>query len=283
LSAAYVSTDYKYHHGIVMRRHLLAFPVALLLVGSVDAYQLALKDGTRIRFVAYRTTETTLFYTDEHNHESSIPLSSIDLDRTQQLNAEERPALILPGMAVQPAARSSVSTVSLGEAAHNVSKAPTSTAKHTFTDDDVRHSVGDNGSQPSPNVNSADEARSTLDEAEKFANTLAGKTARELAELEVGEVQFNGRDRWEQKLAAQRDQLVRATLAGVDASRRSLDVWSAKSSVTTLSLEEKLQLQEAQNAVKIQIANLRLERYRFDQIVADGLKSASELQRERNK
>ena len=67
-----------------------------------------LKDyGTKIKFVAYRTTETRLFYTDEHNHESSIPLSSIDLDRTQQLNAEEHPPLILPGMTVQPPARGS--------------------------------------------------------------------------------------------------------------------------------------------------------------------------------
>jgi hypothetical protein len=57
-------------------------------------------------------------------------------------------------------------------------------------------------------LNSGDEARSTLDEAERFANTLAGKTARELGELEVGEVQFTGRDRWEQKLAVERDQLV---------------------------------------------------------------------------
>ena len=132
-------------------------------------------------------------------------------------------------------------------------------------------------------MNSADEARSTLDEAERFANTLAGKTARELGELEVGEVQFTGRDRWEQKLAAARDKLVKATLAAVDACSRSMGIWSAKSATTTLSPDERLQLQEAQNAVKTQIANLRLERYRFDQIVADGIKSASELQRERNK
>jgi hypothetical protein len=57
-------------------------------------------------------------------------------------------------------------------------------------------------------LNSGDEARSTLDEAERFANTLAGEMARELGELEVGEVQFTGRDRWEQKLAVERDQLV---------------------------------------------------------------------------
>jgi predicted LPLAT superfamily acyltransferase len=131
-------------------------------------------------------------------------------------------------------------------------------------------------------LNSADEARSTLDEAERFANTLAGKTARELGELEVGEVQFTGRDRWELKLAAARDKLVKATLAAVDACSRSMGIWSAKSAIT-LSPDERLQLQEAQNAIKTQIANLRLERYRFDQIVADGIKSASELQRERNK
>ena len=107
--------------------------------------------------------------------------------------------------------------------------------------------------------------------------------ARELGELEVGEVQFTGRDRWEQKLAVERDQLVKATLASVDACSRSIEVWSAKSSMTTLSPDERLQLQEAQNAVKTQIANLRIERYRFDQIIANGLRSASELQRERNK
>lgn len=102
-----MSTDYKYHIDIVAKCGLFAFLAALLLVGSANAYQVALKDGTKIKFVAYRTTETRLFYTDEHNHESSIPLSSIDLDRTQQLNAEEHPPLILPGMTVQPPARGS--------------------------------------------------------------------------------------------------------------------------------------------------------------------------------
>jgi hypothetical protein len=109
-----VSTDYEYHHIIVVQRYLFAFLAVILLAGSLDAYQLVLKDGTRIRFVAYRTSETTLFYTDEHNHESSIPLSSIDLDQTQKLNAEEHPALILPGMTVRPAAIGSNSGVSLG-------------------------------------------------------------------------------------------------------------------------------------------------------------------------
>ncbi len=265
------------------KRGLLAFVAVIFSVGSLDAYRLALRDGTVIKFVAYRTTETTLFYTDDKNHENSIPLTSVDLVQTQELNANERPPLILPGMKAEPAGPGADSSVSLADAARKVSRKPDSVAKHRFTDDDVRHYDGNSGGLTASIPTSTESASVAFDEAEKFANLLGGKTDRELGEMEVGDVRFPSRDNWEAKLVSQRDKLVKATLAAVDAGRRSLQIWSAKASETTLTAEERFQLQEAQNAVKNQISDIRAERHRFDALVSEGVKAASQWGRATNK
>jgi uncharacterized membrane protein len=49
--------------------------------------------------------------------------------------------------------------------------------------------------------------------------------------------------------------------------------------VINLTQDERLQMQETRNALKTQISNIRLERYHFDQIVAEGVRAASDWKR----
>jgi hypothetical protein len=265
----------------------LALRIVLLggtlgLATPVYAYHLALKDGHTVEFQTYRSTETTLLYLNDHGKEVAVPLSAIDLERTSQLNLQEKPPLVLPGMSIR-SLPGNVPDVSVAEAARKANASPTQNAKHTYNDDDVRHSDGNSGEPTTSIPTSTESASATFDEAEKFANTLASKTERELGEMEVGDVRFPGRDNWEARLVIQRDKLVKATLAGIDAGRRSLQIWSAKASATTLTADERFQLQEAQNAVKNQISGVQAERYRFDAVVAEGVKAASQWSRATNK
>jgi hypothetical protein len=46
-----------------------------------------------------------------------------------------------------------------------------------------------------------------------------------------------------------------------------------------LTQDEQLRIQEAKNALSNQISNIRLERYRFDQIVSEEVRAASEWKR----
>jgi hypothetical protein len=121
-----------------------------------------------------------------------------------------------------------------------------------------------------------------FNEAEAFASLLAAKTSRELGEIEAGEVQFPGRDKWEARLFEQKERLVKATRTGVDAGRQYVQILSTKNPETQLSSlpqDERLRIQEAKNALNNQMSNIRTERYRFDQLVIDGVRAASEWKR----
>ena len=123
----------------VFRRFRKVLTVSLLVVFPACAYTLVLKDGRLIKFQTYRATESALLYIDDQGREISIPLSSIDFDRTAQLNAEEKPALVLPGMQAQKIIENNEPQPSLAEVARKT-KSTTTPAKRVFTDDDVVHS-----------------------------------------------------------------------------------------------------------------------------------------------
>jgi hypothetical protein len=255
--------------------------VWLFATASASAYTLTMKDGRQIRFEKYWTTETTVFYIDDRGRKASVPLSAIDLRRTQELNSDESPALILPGMQPLKLKDRNDQPVSLGQAARKINRNMT-TNKRIFTDDDVRHPGADGGVQTSPNPATAKDANAALDEAETFANLLASKTARELGEMEVGDVQFPGRDRWESRLFSQRDKLVSATRTSVEAGRKYMSMPAAENPdkrLSELTEEQRLRLQEAKNALSTQNSIIRIERYRFDQVVNDGVRAASEWKR----
>jgi hypothetical protein len=86
---------------------LFAGLLAILVLGTgpVFAYEIALKDGRVIKFEIYRVTEGSLLYINENGRQITVPLSDLDLDRTQQLNSQEAVPLVLPG-AAPPSRRS---------------------------------------------------------------------------------------------------------------------------------------------------------------------------------
>jgi len=114
--------------------------ILLLVALPVLAYEVALKDGRVIQFQKYRASENALLYIDDQGKEISIPLSSVDLDRTRELNAKENPPLNLPGLITTSASSNLDSQPSLGEIARQLRArqgakeiAPT---KHTYSSDD---------------------------------------------------------------------------------------------------------------------------------------------------
>jgi hypothetical protein len=259
----------------------MAAMLALVFVSALYAYHVALKNGRIIEFQRYRATETALLYVDDQGREISVPLGSIDLDRTRELNSAESPALDLPGMQARDPSKTSEYQVSLGEAARRVNRGPTPTRKRIFTDDDVAHSDGANNQGSAAPVTPR-QATAGFDEAEAFANQLADKTARELGEIEVGDVQFPGRDKWEARLFDQKEKLVKATRAAVDVGRNYVRILSSKNSnsrLSDLTQDEQLRIQEARNALNAQKSTIRSERFRFDQIVTEGVRAASEWKR----
>src|ERR1700687_1992295 len=80
------------------RTFLGILAILLLVAVPVFAYEVALKDGRVIQFQKYQASELSLFYIDDQGKEISLPLSSIDLDRTRELNAKENPPFNLPGL-----------------------------------------------------------------------------------------------------------------------------------------------------------------------------------------
>jgi hypothetical protein len=142
--------------------------------------------------------------------------------------------------------------------------------------------LGVGSSQYNANSATPQQAEAGFDGAERFADLLASKTARELGEIEVGEVRFPGRDRWEGRLFAQKEKLVQVTRTAVDAGRIYIRILSSKNPnarLSELTADVRLRVQEARNALDAQNSNIRLERYHFDQIAAEGVRAASQWKR----
>ena len=68
----------------------------------------------------------------------------------------------------------------------------------------------------------------------------------------------------------------------MDAGRSYVRMLSSKNPnarLSELTADERLRVQEAKNALDAQNTNTRLERYHFDQIVAEGVRAASQWKR----
>jgi len=79
-------------------RMLSALTLITLTAVPLYAHRLALKNGDTLQFENYQVSESTLFYTSADGKQIAIPLTNVDLDRTQQLNANETVPLDLPGI-----------------------------------------------------------------------------------------------------------------------------------------------------------------------------------------
>jgi hypothetical protein len=102
------------------RTFLGILAILLLVVSPLFAYDVVLKDGSVIHFQKYRATETALLYIDDQGKEISIPLTSVDLDRTRELNAKENPPLNLPGLVTASSSANPDGQASHGDIARNL-------------------------------------------------------------------------------------------------------------------------------------------------------------------
>lgn len=248
-----------------MRSRFCAFGLFLvvLCVIPVSAQRVATKDGKVIQFKNYRVTEEALLYTDDAGKEVSIPLKNIDLDHTQELNAQEISPLILPGMAASP--KNASVAPSLGEVARKTrSSEKPSTTKHAFTDDDVSHSSGPSGDVPIP---SPEDSRTRMGKAQKAVDEWAGKTARQVSDSIVGQNQFPGRDSWEQKLYQQKEKLISAAQDCLNAANR----------ITNAATKD--ERHAAQESAEKFLWDFDRESSLYKNLVAEGVKKAGDWQR----
>ncbi len=258
---------------------LIVITASLLLGVPLFAYQVALKDGRVIQFQKYRVADDKLYYSAKDGREASIPLAAVDMDRTRQLNASESPPLELPGLA-PPKTPAVSQEPSLGEIARQIRRGQTKPAtKRVFTDDDVAHATYESLTASNGAASSIEQTNAYLDDAEAYANELADKTARQLADLAVGDVQFPGRDRWEDTLFTQKEELVKAIRAAVFAARQRMHLLSLSEGTASPSKDDQVKTQEAKRAVDEQISNIRLQRFRYDQLVSEGVRAAAEWKR----
>jgi hypothetical protein len=207
----------------------------LCLIGTfastAEAHRIALKDGHVIQFEKYRVAEGQLFYVNSDGREIQVALSSVDLERTRVLSADDSPPLNLPGLMPQDAPVAPNSGQSLGEIAKQVRPKDTKvTAQRTFTDDDVAH--GSAISQPEAKALSTTSSdaqyQTAMERLKKLTDDLAGQTPRQLGQLIAGDIQFDGRADWEQKLYEAKEKLVSVVRTSYNLIQRTSDAPTAE-------------------------------------------------------
>jgi hypothetical protein len=246
-------------------RNRILFGLILVAFMAVPlrAYRLALKDGKTVQFEKYRATETVLFYTGGDGKEIAIPLTDVDLDRTQQLNVQEPVPLDLPGLV--PAGGTNGTEPSLGELARQQRKNKSGAgAKRVLTDDDVAHSSPAlPTAQTAPTENTqipTESVQRITDITDSFAN----KTATQMANEVVGDAQFPGRDVWEQKLYGQEQKLLKFAQGYLDQVK--------KLETITDPAERSAAFETAKNFER----EVKVEGSVYTQMAADGAQKANE-------
>jgi hypothetical protein len=183
--------------GFIRLRFITVLAASILSAISVGAHTVALKDGRLIQFQQYRTTENALLYVDDHGKEISIPLTSIDLDRTRELSAGDKPPLDLPGLSPPDRPQTNAENQSLGELARQ--RRPTeaqTTTKQVWTSDDFR-----SASEDEAPIAAKTQEGSASETLEKFR--LLGKEELGTAVLRRGNapnVDFPSRKDWEERV-----------------------------------------------------------------------------------
>jgi len=255
----------------------------LMMVGApLYAYRVALKSGEVIEFRQYRATETALLYVDDQGREVSVPLSSIDMDRTRKLNSGESPTLDLPGMPAQDPSTKSEPQPSLGEVARRVTKsAPNGPVKHVFTDDDVVHSgitaddaLSAGNSDPDSWQDRLRSMKATVDSLENTdANSLARKVLGHL------DIDFPGRRAWEEELFSRRGAV---STALQNASKQYEEFYRLRDVLQragTLSKGDEDKLSHARLAAESAINQAQVQQSKFESSVDKGKQRALEWKR----
>jgi hypothetical protein len=263
-------------------RLLVVTALVLVFVTPLYAYRVALKNGQVIEFQTYRATETALLYVDDHGKEIRVPLSSIDLDRTSQLNSGESPALDLPGMQVQDSSTKTEPQPSLGEAARKLTKAATAgPVKRVFTDDDVAHSGATGADALSTGNSNPDAWQNRLRSMKATVDSLQNADANSLARKILGnlDVEFPSRREWQEELFS-RKEAVGAALQ--NASRQYEGFYRLRDVLKgagTLSKGDEEKLNQARLAAEAAINQAQIQQSKFQGIVDKGKQRALEWKR----
>jgi hypothetical protein len=188
------------------RTFLGILAILLLVPVLVFAYEVVLKDGRVIQFQKYRASETALLYIDDQGTEISIPLSSVDLDRTRELNAKENPPLNLPGLTKSSDSSATENHPSLGETARKLRKNGPQTAKRVYDNTDLQSTSVDAQWQ-TLNKEIGEDPRKNRDKLSQQLHQLERFTDQQAIEVILGKdviVQFPNRPAWESKMLAER-------------------------------------------------------------------------------
>jgi len=198
---------------------------------AAEAHRVALKDGHIIQFEKYRVVEGQLFYVNADGKEVQVALSSVDLERARILSADDSPPLNLPGLMPQDAPVASSTGQSLGDIARQVRTKDTKvTTRRTFTDDDVAHvSATSPPEAKTLSTTSSDEQyQSAMERLKKSTDDLATRTPRQLGQSIAGDIQFDGRADWEQKLYEAKEKFVSVARTSYNLIQRTIDAPTAE-------------------------------------------------------
>lgn len=186
-------------------RNLGVFAIAILIAVPLFAYELALIDGRIVRFQKYRVAGDTLYYVGHDGKEVSLPIASIDLDRTRRLNASERPPLELPGIAAPAPPSNPGREPSLGEVARKLRRKEATGPKRVYTTDDFQ--LSSPAVQPGTAAAPQDQAV-LMERVRSVLHSMQRQTEQQAVQDALGtdlaEITFPERPRWEASFLAAR-------------------------------------------------------------------------------
>lgn len=258
-------------------------PILLLVALPLFAYDVVLKDGRVIRFQKYRATETDLLYIDDQGKEISIPLDSVDLDRTRELNTKENPPLNLPGLITTSAGRNLDGQPSLGEIARNFRKKDaTAPSKRVLSNDDVASAPFATAAEPlAVQSSNPDTWQARLDAFKATVGPLENMDATRLAHsvLRDLDVHFSGRREWEEELSLRKEAVVTALRT---ASRQYEEFYRLRDALKltpSISKGDEDKLSQARVAVENAINQAQVQQSKFEITVDKGRQLALEWKR----
>jgi hypothetical protein len=268
-----------------MRRTLrlpVAAMLALVLVFPLYAYHVALKNGRIIEFQRYRATETALLYVDDQGREISVPLGSIDLDRTRELNSKENPPLSLEDLIKISTSKNPDDQPSLGEVARSVRKKDASAARgRVFTNDDVAPASPTTTGALQTEPASSDTWHDRLNAFRATVGPLENMDASSLARTVLGnlDVDFPGRRTWEEQLSSRKDAVITALQSASHEYENFYHLRDVLKSVSTISKGDEEKLTQARMAVERAINQVQFEQSRLQHTIDAGKQRALEWKR----
>jgi hypothetical protein len=248
--------------------------LAILLMVALPAfcYEVALKDGRVIRFQKYRASETALIYINDQGKEISIPLSSIDPDRTRELNTQENPPLNLPGLITTLSSPNSDSVPSLGEVARKLRKDQTKEKRRAYTTDDLVPGSPEVPDLPVAQSSEPDAWRQRLNEVRKKMEPFENMDSAGLARLALGnlEVDFPGRKEWQEQLFEQKKIILDLVRDAERAFQEYQEMRDSMMRAKGLTKGEEDKYEQARKRLEQAIDRSRAQGFKLDNIINEG-------------